>query len=368
MQSTSRIMTMLLPLLLWLGGCASDIPPSGGPAHIDQLQVISSEPGPSAVNVSTRKIRLTFNHEITARQLVNAIHISPSSGEYDINTDGKSAELRFDKPLNQNETYSITINKNLRDNQGRTLTAPYTMAFSTGAVLMNNSISGKVINNDFSPATNALLLAFLQQNKTAANENLLTKRPDYLVQAEASGAFSFKNLAAGSYKIIAVNDSNSDLRYTAGSEEVGLGSTAHIPTGSVDILFRLSRIPGSTKTASTIPAGVSSETGSISGRCFASGQDIIVEAARNTASFHTTASRDKKGRFTYVFPALPPGSYTISAFIASKSNKNEPKWPWHPGTIHPYQPAEPFGYYPGKVTVRPRWRTEHIDIRINNDL
>jgi len=369
MQSTSRVKTMLLPLLLWLvGGCASDIPPSGGPAHIDQLQVISSKPEPSEVNVSTRRIRLTFNHEITARQLVNAIHISPSSGEYDMNTDGKSAELNFDKPFNQNETYSIAINKNLRDNQGRTFNSPYTMAFSTGAVLDNSTISGKVINNDFSPATNALLFAFSQKEKRAEKENLLTRMADYLVQADASGAFSFKHLAAGSYRIIAINDSNNDLRYTAGTEETGLSSTALVQTGSVDLLFRLSRIAKSAQPATVTPAPSTSDTGSISGRCFAAGEEIVVEASSATASWSTTAFRDKKGIFTYVFADLQPGIYTVSAFISSKSKRNEPKKQWNPGSIHPYQPAEPVGYYPEKVTVRPHWRTEHIDIQINKAL
>jgi len=360
-------MMMLLLLQLWLtGGCASDIPPSGGPANLGQLEVISSEPLPSRVNVSTRKIRLTFNHEITARQLVNALHISPSSGEYDLRTDGKSAELIIGKPLNKNQTYNITINKTLRDNLGRTFATPFTMAFSTGTDIDNGTISGKVISNDFSTAINTVIFAFSEHSKTHDTENLLTRRPDYLIQAEATGTFSFKHLAAGSYKIIAINDRNNDFRYTAGSEEIGLSSTTIVPTGSVDLLIRLSRLSKSAESATVNSVGASSDTGSISGRCFAAGKKIVVEALSQTGSCSTTASRDKKGIFHYSFSELPPGTYTVSAFISSKNEKNEPKQQWNPGSINPYQPAEPFGYYPEKVTVRPRWRTENIDIRINN--
>jgi len=370
MQCTSSsIITILLIFLLWLtGGCASDIPPSGGAANTGQLQVISSDPAPLTTNVTTRRIRLTFNHEITTRQLVNAILFSPSLGEYDLTTNGKSAELRIDKALARNQTYNITINKTLRDNQGRTFPAPFSMAFSTGTAIDNSTINGKVINNDFSPATNALILAFAEHPNKADTEDLLKRWPDYLIQAEASGAFSFKHLAPGSYRIIAVNDRNNDLRYTAGTEEIGLSSTAIIPTGSVDLLFRLSRISKSTEAATVNSAAALTDTGSISGRCFAAGQEIIVEATSQTASRSTTPSRDKKGIFHYSFEELPPGTYTVSAFISSKSKKNELKPQWNPGSINPYQPAEPFGYYPEKVTVRSRWRTEHIDIRINNAL
>ncbi|MBV5303864.1 MAG: Ig-like domain-containing protein [Chlorobium sp.] len=370
MQSTSsRIITVPLILLLSLaGGCASDIPPSGGAGNTGQLQLISSYPEPSSVNVSTSTIRLTFNHDITALQLLNALLISPSIGEYDMTTNGKAAELRLDSALARNQTYSITINKTLRDNQGRTLAVPFTMAFSTGIVIDNSTISGKVINNDFSPAINALILAFAEQKNNADKENLLTRRPDYVIQAEASGDFSFKHLTAGSYRIIAVNDRNNDLRFTAGSEEIGLSSIAIIPTGSVDLLFRLSRIPKSAQPVTVNYAATSSDTGSISGRCFAAGQETIVEALSQTASCSTTASRDKKGIFTYSFPALPPGTYTVNAFISSKSKNKEAKPQWNPGSIHPYQPAEPFGYYPETITVRPRWKTDHIDIHIKNAL
>jgi uncharacterized protein (DUF2141 family) len=368
MQSTFPMHISLI-MLLWLAaGCASDIPPSGGPANTSQLQVAASDPAPSSVNVSTSTIRLTFNHDITSRQLLNALIFSPSIGEYDMTTNGKSAELRLDSPLAPNQTYSININKTLRDNQGRTFPAPFTMAFSTGTVIDNCTISGKVINNDFSPATNALILAFAEHPKTADTENLVTRKPDYVIQAETSGAFSFKHIAAGSYRIIAVNDRNNDLRYTAGSEEIGLSSTAIIQAGSVDLLFRLSRIFKSTQPAAVNPAAASSDTGSVSGRCFASGQYLVVEASSQTASYSTTASRDKKGIFHYSFAELPPGSYAVSAYISSSSKKTNPKQQWNSGSINPFQPAQPFGYYPEKVTVRARWTTDHIDIHIKNAL
>ncbi|MEI6638564.1 MAG: hypothetical protein FDX02_01050 [Chlorobium sp.] len=363
MQSASRrINRLFILLLLMTGGCASDIPPSGGPANTDPLQVIFSDPAPSSLNVSTGRIRLTFNHEITARQLLKALVVSPSIEQYDITVDENNAEIRVKKPLAHNQTYSITLSKTLRDNLGRTFAAPYAFSFSTGAIINNGSISGKVINYDFSPAPNALILAFADHQEKSGKGGLLNNIPDYLIQADRSGSFSFYHIAAGSYRIIAVNDSNNDLSYSEGSEEYGVSSTALVQTGSTNLLFRFSELSEKTQRRSSKSAPTLSETGSISGRCFASGQKIIVEASTPTASFSTTATRDKRGIFYYSFNELPPGSYTVNAYLSSNKKINETKAAWNPGSIKPFLPADPIGYYPEKVTVRPRWSAENIDI------
>ncbi len=358
-------MHVFLLLLLWLaGGCASDRPPSGGAADTTPLQVILSDPEPSALHVATNTIRLTFNHDVTARQVIKALHFTPSVGGYDITIGEKNTVLRLDRPLQKNQTWILTLDKNLRDYRGRTLAAPFTMAFSTGAVINSKTISGTVINRDCSPATNALLLAFAERPETAGNGNLLTREPDFFIQADASGVFSFRYLPAGSYRIIAVNDRNNDLRYNAGMEEIALSSMNLVPAGTSDLLFRLSGRERASQSPPGSKAPATTETGSISGTCVTSGQYVIIEASGSAGSYRTTASRDRKGTIHYTFTELPPGSYIVSAHVPYGNKKPDPKQQWNPGSIDPFQPAEPFGFYPEKVTVRARWTTRNIDITI----
>ncbi len=367
MQSTSRILTLFLVLLPGLaGGCASDRPPSGGPAKPAIVQVISSDPLPSSVNVSTQTIHLTFNNYVTVRQLLKGLIISPSVGEYDIAIKGRFAEIRMERPLKKNQTYVLSINKSLESNWGEPLAIPYTMAFSTGAVIDNATISGKVINADFSPATNALIVAFAEPDENIGKGSLLSRVPDYLVQAEASGSFTFNHISSGSYRVFAFNDRNHDGQYNPETEEIGLSSRAVVATGTSDLLFRLYRMNHETLSLAANQVPHPYETGSISGVCFTTGQYIIVNASNATKSYSVTAFGNKKGILHYSFPELPPGSYTISAYIPSSSKQTDSKKQWSPGSIDPFLPADPFGYFAEKVTVRARWATEHIDIQVKS--
>ena len=565
-------MKMFFILLLWLcGGCASDRPPTGGPLDTSPLQVLFSNPAPSSVNVSTERIHLTFNHYISGRQLLNSLLFSPSIGKYDIAVNGKEAEIRVFKPLEKNRTYVITLDKNLRDTQGRSFPGPYTIAFSTGPVIDTGVISGKVVNADFSSATNALVLAFSEHSNTTAAASLLTREPDYLIQADASGAFSFKNTGKGLFKIFAVNNRKNELRYYSKIEEVGLSNASLIPSGSSNLMFRLDGLhssadgivscaaleeqrleitfgrplnitsfnpekleirhseshtlipavtwfsknrslyertflivtaklqpnepylisyraedgkgtirtipfygsarptvkrplsitiapenkgnpayldlawpslgkavvislsdpwpeselshaitlsettsgaesnlrfslikidprtfalkpangfqPGRSYSVSVNPANLAGtseksdkakqvvsqfrtaekqESGSISGTGHASGKYVVIEAklSGTASTFSMTALCDKNGTFRYLFPELPPGSYTVSAFIPSGSKPPGAYQQWNPGSIEPYRPAEAFGFFAEPVKVRAGWTTQHVDIQI----
>jgi hypothetical protein len=108
------------------------------------------------------------------------------------------------------------------------------------------------------------------------------------------------------------------------------------------------------------------ETGSISGTGHASGMYAVIEAkvSGSPSTFSTTTRCDKNGTFRYIFPELPPGNYTVSAFIPSGSKPPAPYQQWNPGSIEPYRPAEAFGFFAEPVKVRAGWTTEHIDIQI----
>ncbi|NHQ59417.1 hypothetical protein G9409_02200 [Chlorobium sp. BLA1] len=568
MPGRSRIMKLFISLLmLLLAACASDRPPSGGLAESAPLQIIFSDPAPESVNVGAKSIHLTFSHEISARQLVNSVLFHPAVGNYDIAVNGREAEIILHTPLERNRTYTLTLDKNLRDYLGRTFSAPYTLSFSSGPVMESGKINGAVLNENWSPATNVVVVAYTDQREPGTGEtSLLNREPDYLVQTDASGSFTFKHIKTGSYRIIAVNDRNHDLRYNYRSEETAQSSSEVVSSGqkaSGDLVLRVTGMqrdsgtlvscipvtrgqieisfsrplltssfdpanveirhaqtgtrvtvtawysknrsmfdrdfifmsselipaepytinekgkekragitffasgitpskeqltltllpenlsnpayldrawpslgkavilnfshpveksalnravtlaeagaggkiplhfslttidsrtfalkpesgfkPGLSFTVtvnteaiggtpakpvtSTFRAAAKEDTGTLTGSCSASGEYVIVEAraAGSASAYRTTAQRAKNGTLHYNIPELPPGSYIVSAFAPSGKMPPEPWQAWNPGSIVPYQPAEPFGIFPGAVMVRAQWTTSAIDIAI----
>jgi len=352
-------------LLLFAGGCASDYPPSGGAGDTQPLQVISSQPAPESTEVTTSTIRLTFNRDISEKALFNSVHITPTIGTYDIVRIGKSVDIKPEQPFAANQTYTLTLDKQAKDMKGRSLLSPYHLAFSTGKGIDCGNISGMVFYADFSPASNALLLAFKTSNTKDECNNLLAKEPNYRREADASGAFAFQNIANGKYRIIATNDRNNDGRYTNESEEIGVSSIAVIPTGTTNVWLRF---PKANKAIAPQEKSSESptETGSITGKIVAHGRYVIIEAESTTRTYRTIASHPKNTTFLYVFPTLPAGSYTISAYLPSSTKTTVTLQDWNPGSIHPFHPADPFGFYPEKVRVRSGWKTENINMTIQN--
>ena len=567
MKNTAPVIKLLLVLLPWLtGGCASDRPPSGGVADKTPLKVLSCSPGDSSVHVSLNSIRLTFNSFIPVKQLLDGLVFTPSVGKYDIVVDGRTAEIRLCEPLKKNQSYTLRLDKNIKDGKNRTFSTPFAISFFTGATIDNGTIKGHVFNRDNSPATNAIVLAFADRPESASSETLLTRKPDYLIQADDTGSFSFRNIATGSYHVFAADDLNRNMQYNYMFEDLALCSAESVSTGTSALMLRfggahsdtggivsckpldqelldiklaypvniasfnaeklvirhaISHTPvsviawysknrsmyeieftivtsrmkaaqpylisfmsdkkgGQTREiefyassrstekqppritilpennrnpafmemtwpslgevaiiafsspvekaavnrattfaekgdqtrknldfslitidartfalkptdgfkpehsylisvnpgifsaikakpiVSQFTVSTKEDCGAISGKCIADGEWVVVEAKKegSTSPFSTIVKRDQKGTFKYTFTELPPGNYSISAFIPSGKNKPAQDRHWNPGSIDTGQPAEPFGSLPERVMVRAQWTTNIADIYI----
>ncbi len=247
MQDTKRIANILAIILIMLSsGCASDRAPSGGPTDTTPLRVVLSSPEPSEINVSPERIRLTFNHFFTGRQLAKAIAFSPSVGKYDLLVDGRKAEIRFFEPLNPNTTYVLFIDKNLKDFRGRGFSEPFSIAFSTGPAINRGTIRGKVYNSDYMTADTALLIAYRSDREPSNLKTLLESTPDYLTQTDDTGTFAFSNLPAGRYRIFAVNDRQRDMRYSGPMEEIAIAASDLINEGTSGLSLMLGKGPSAT--------------------------------------------------------------------------------------------------------------------------
>ncbi|NTU53682.1 MAG: Ig-like domain-containing protein [Chlorobiaceae bacterium] len=230
---------LLIPLLLC--ACAVDRPPSGGPPDNTPLKVTSSFPESGAIKTSTKLIRLVFSHMVNRDDLEKSIFFTPAIKGYHIEVHGKEGLIRFDQPLQQERTWSLTLRSPLKSVYGNhRLDQGWTLTFSTGQTISKGTITGKVWNDRMAPAQGVTLMVCGPISGNIAPIPGLTAKPDHITQTGLSGEFRFDNLAPGSYRLLAITDTNANLQFDPASEAFAVTSSPLVETGENRLSLRLS--------------------------------------------------------------------------------------------------------------------------------
>ena len=115
-------------------GCATVVPPSGGPRDSLPPVLLLADPPDSSLNFSGNRITLTFDEYIDLKDVVNNLFFTPT---FEINpriaVRGKSIIIPFeDGVLEPNTTYVLDFNKAIVDMNESNQLQDFTYTFSTG--------------------------------------------------------------------------------------------------------------------------------------------------------------------------------------------------------------------------------------------
>ena len=358
-------------LLLLTVGCATDRPPSGGPPDNAPLRITDVQPEASLTDIQPETIRFTFNRYVPTASLRRSIVFSPRITGYEIRGDAKEAVIIFSEPFEQNRTYSISFNKSLQSSRGNELERSYTYAFSTGPFLDSGEIGGTVYTRENKPARGALIYAFLREpQQTQAEQSILERHPDYVVQTGTDGTFSFNHLKKGSYRLIAFMDKDGNRILNLSNEAHASGTIENIPTSSPrPLLFRMSspRQEERQSAAAGNNAPQPTDPGAIIGTIRTPHLAAVIEAV-NTATgawYRTTAVNTRHTEQSFMLKNLPAGRYLVSAYLPGKAIAADRSIPqWNPGNIWPFRPADELFIHPDPVIVRKGWTTGNIELNL----
>jgi hypothetical protein len=134
---------------------------------------------------------------------------------------GKTIQLKFKEKLDENTTYNITFGKSVTDlTEGNPL-VEYPYVFSTGTVLDSFKISGYLSDAYTNqPVKDALILLY-----TSTVDSLpFTALPRYFARSNSAGTYTVSNIKPGSYRILALQDGNSDYKFTLPEEKIAFGN------------------------------------------------------------------------------------------------------------------------------------------------
>ena len=207
MRSTR--LRLVFPLMLLLS-CAKVGRPPGGAVDKDAPAIVATEPRADAIEVGLdESIVLEFSESMDGRRTSAAVFVSPRT-QVRMGWRGRRLEIRPTAGLREEQTYVITVGTDARDLRGNKLDQSFTFAFATGKQLNRGSITGRVLSAGRAAAS-ANVWAYHMSRALAGQPGV--DPPAYETQSGRDGAYEFRRLAPGVYRIIAFDDKDDDGTY-----------------------------------------------------------------------------------------------------------------------------------------------------------
>lgn len=229
MMGIFRKLKSILPLIamigiaLFISSCAKQSTPTGGPKDETPPKVISEEPPNRTVLFNYPKATITFDEFISLKDASKEIFVSPpmrTKPEYKVV--GKKLLIEFQEALKENSTYTINFGNSIVDfTEGNPL-VNFEYVFSTGEHLDSLSIPGTILNaSDLKPEQGIIVMVYQDDNDTIPLDSLPLKvEPKSASRTTKDGSFRINNLAAGPYKLFALEDLNNNFIFDLPNERI----------------------------------------------------------------------------------------------------------------------------------------------------
>ena len=209
-----RIYVYLLGLVM-LSACANmGQGPQGGPKDTIPPMVVKELPMNGSLNVTNKKLEITFNEYIQLADIQNNVLISPpQQNAPEIKAVGKKLTVLFQEDLIDSTTYTIDFGAAICDYNEKVPLEGYVMAFSTGDQIDSLGISGRVYNAaNLNPMPSVLVGIHSNHTDTAISTLPFTR----VTRSNNEGYFNIYNIHQGEYKVYALNDVSRDYLYQPG--------------------------------------------------------------------------------------------------------------------------------------------------------
>ncbi len=209
-------------------GCANIIPPTGGPRDSLPPRLVQATPVDSSVNFTGNRIVFSFNEYVDVQNIQENLIVSPTAKiEPVVEFKLRTVTVRIKDTLEPATTYSLNFGNAIRDiNEGNEL-KNFTYVFSTGSVIDQNELSGKVIIAE-TGKTDSTLIAIL--HRSGDDSAVVKERPRYYAKLDSSGNYRFRFLPAGTFYLYALKDEGGTRRYLDTSQVFAFASKPVVVT------------------------------------------------------------------------------------------------------------------------------------------
>ncbi|MCV6630968.1 MAG: Ig-like domain-containing protein [Flavobacteriaceae bacterium] len=227
----------LFVLLFW--NCARRGAPTGGEKDVDPPVLLKANPENGAIHFDKKKIKLSFDEYVVIKDLRKQLVISPPlKYEPIVSPQGlasKTIEIRLRDTLLPNTTYSMSFGQSIVDNNEGNAMPNFKYVFSTGSYIDSLELSG-FLKDAYKVEVDAYVSVMLYEKDSIFNDSTIYKMPPrYITNTlDSLTSFQFKNLKAGTYRLIAIKDENTDNKFDPRGDKLAfLDQDVQIPNDTI---------------------------------------------------------------------------------------------------------------------------------------
>ncbi|HKO79611.1 MAG TPA: Ig-like domain-containing protein [Chitinophagaceae bacterium] len=224
------IILFLIQQIVVLPGCATIIPPEGGPRDSLPPVLTKANPDDSSRNFTDKTIVLSFDEYVDAENYQQEMIISPIPENMPTVTRKLSTiTVKIRDTLEPNTTYSLNFGNTIKDvNEGNVL-KNFTYIFSTGSYFDSLGFSGNVLLAETGGLDSTLTVML---HKTNIDSAVVNDKPRYVAKLDSAGNFRFRNLPPDTFYLYVLKDESRSYRYMDKTQLFGFADSAVIVTSN----------------------------------------------------------------------------------------------------------------------------------------
>ncbi len=212
-------------LLLITVGCAKRGSITGGLKDTIAPVLKVSFPENFSKNFKGNEIKLVFDENIKLKNLNKQLIISPPM-KYEPSilptTPSKTITIKIKDTLQPNTTYSFNFGQSIADNNEGNPFNQFKYVFSTGNYIDSLSLGGTVKSAYDKEVESFVSVMLYDVNDTFKDSVVYNENPRYVTNTlDSLKTFSFENLKAGKYLLVAMKDYNSNNKYNPKTDKIG---------------------------------------------------------------------------------------------------------------------------------------------------
>jgi uncharacterized protein (DUF2141 family) len=214
-------------ILAFIYGCAKIGRPEGGPKDFDPPEFVSSSPENYSILFKKDEIKIQFNEFIklnnAQQQIIFSPPILPRPQISPMGVASKEVKIKLAlDSLQKNTTYTINFGQSIEDNNEGNPLPFFKYVFSTGDYLDSLKLEGRVNDMYYRETPEFVSLMLYEKDSTYTDSVVFKRTPTYIAYAmDSTNNFSLENMRAGKYKLIALEDKNSNYKFNPGREKIG---------------------------------------------------------------------------------------------------------------------------------------------------